>query len=145
MNEKAKKNKSSIIGYLFLGWIGIFVLTPILFIVKFRIENFIIFSIFAFPFLVCLFFIPLFLLYDRAKFPFRLPDINFSFNKAKVLNLLLGIMFIPWGFAYYMDEYDNKYGFRVPGETGVLIIFIGFTIVVYQLMGTIKSKNNKNS
>ena len=57
----------------------------------------------------------------------------------------MGIVLIWLGYVYYRYEYDYKYGFRVPAETGLLFIFVGLTIVFYELLRLVKSKDDADS
>ena len=132
-------------GYAFWGWIIIFIISFSIFIRFYGLEKFIAISLIAFPFIMCILFIPLFLMYDRAKFSINLNAKKKEFKKKDFSLLFMGLCLIPWGYIYYIDEWDYKYGFRVPGETGLLFIFVGMTIIFYELFDILRSKNDRDS
>ena len=84
-------------------------------------------------------------MYDRAQFPINLNAKKKEFKKKDFSLLFMGLCLIPWGYIYYIDEWDYKYGFQVPGETGLLFIFVGLTIVFYELFDILRSKNDRDS
>jgi hypothetical protein len=84
-------------------------------------------------------------MYDRAKFPINLNAKNKELKKKIFSLLFMGLMLILWGYIYYRDEWDYKYGFRVPGESGLLLMFVGLTIVLYEIFGILSSKNGRDS
>lgn len=61
-------------------------------------------------------------------------------------SFLLGLSFIILGTIYYFDEWDYKYGFMVPKETGYCLIMLGSFILIFAFIyGCIKEYNSEKS